>query len=495
MGRYIMALDQGTTSSRCVIFDKNGVVRGFAQRPLARVYPKPGWVEMDPMELWGTQAGAAAEAMATAGLTHTDIAAIGLANQRETVVLWDRDTGAPVMNAIVWQCRRTADYCLTLKETVAAAVIAEKTGLVTDAYFSATKIKWILENVPYARKLADNGRLLFGTVDSWLIWRLTKGKAHVTDQTNASRTMLYNIHTMEWDRDLLAMFGVPPQILPEVKPSAGLFGYADASVFGGEIPIYGVSGDQQAAMFGQLCVEEGSGKNTYGTGCFLLMNTGSKPVASSNGLITTLAAGVGAPQYALEGSIFTGGAVIQWLRDELGVITTAAESEDCARRVADTNGVYFVPAFAGLGAPYWNPYARGAVFGLTMGAGRDHLVRAAVESMAYQTMDVVKAMEADSGVTLKYLMADGGASANNFLMAFQADILGIPVIRPKQVETTALGAAYLAGLASGFWNGIEEVRGLIAGNDTFSPFTTQAERDALGLAWRKAVNAVIRLAE
>ncbi len=458
MEKYIMSLDQGTTSSRCIIFNKKGEVVSVAQKEFTQIYPKAGWVEHDPLEIWGKQAGVAGEALNIARISPEQIAGIGITNQRETTVVWNKRTGMPVYNAIVWQCRRTAGYCDELREKNIDKTIKEKTGLMLDAYFSATKIKWILDNVEGARELAEKGDLLFGNIDTWLIWNMTKGKVHVTDYTNASRTMLFNIHELKWDEELLEIFDIPKSMLPEVKPSSCVYGETDEILFGVSIPISGDAGDQQAALFGQTCFNAGMAKNTYGTGCFLLMNTGEKAVDSKNGLLTTIAVGIdGKVEYALEGSVFIGGAVIQWLRDELRMIKTAQETEKYATAVEDNNGVYLVPAFVGIGAPYWDSYARGTILGLTRGAKKEHIIRAALESMAYQTHDVLKAMEEDSGIELKALKVDGGACQNNFLMQFQSDILGVQVDRPEVVETTALGAAYLAGLAVGYWKDRNEV--------------------------------------
>ncbi|KGN02606.1 glycerol kinase [Clostridium novyi A str. 4570] len=486
--QYIMALDQGTTSSRCIIFNKQGEIVSVSQKEFKQIYPKAGWVEHDPMEIWGTQAGVAREALAGAGLYGTDLAGIGITNQRETTVVWNKITGVPVYNAIVWQCRRTAEYCDTLREKGFDKKVKEKTGLILDAYFSGTKIKWILDNVPGAREQAEKGELIFGNIDTWLIWNLTKGKVHVTDHTNASRTMLYNIHDLKWDDEILEELNIPKSMLPEVKPSSCVYGNADELIFGAPVPISGDAGDQQAALFGQLCCKEGMAKNTYGTGCFLLMNTGNKAVESQNGLLTTMAASyAGKIEYALEGSIFIGGAVVQWLRDELRMIRKASETERYALDVEDSNGVYLVPAFVGLGAPYWDAYARGTVVGLTRGAKKEHFIRAALESMAYQTLDVLKAMEEDAGTSLKTLKVDGGACANNFLMQFQSDILDKPVVRPEVIETTALGAAYLAGLAVGFWKDVEDLSRSIKPSQTFSPKMEDIKRIDLINGWHKAV--------
>uniref|UniRef100_UPI001BD5D574 glycerol kinase GlpK n=1 Tax=Tepidanaerobacter acetatoxydans TaxID=499229 RepID=UPI001BD5D574 len=470
MPKYIMALDQGTTSSRAIIFDENGLIKGVTNREFTQIYPKPGWVEHDAMEIWGSQIGVAKEVLLKCGLSVNDIAAIGITNQRETTVVWDKNTGKPVYNAIVWQCRRTAPICDDLKARGLTEKIREKTGLVVDAYFSGTKVKWILDNVEGAREKAEKGDLLFGNIDTWLIWNLTGGKVHVTDYSNASRTMLFNIHKLDWDDEILKELNIPRAMLPKVMPSSHIYGYTTTEVFGGEIPIAGDAGDQQAALFGQACYAPGMAKNTYGTGCFMLMNTGEKAVESKSGLLTTIAWGAdGKVEYALEGSIFIAGAVIQWLRDELRVLDNAAQSEELATKVEDNNGVYLVPAFVGLGAPYWDMYARGAILGLTRGAKREHIVRAALESICYQTRDVLEAMQKDSGITLKSLKVDGGAVANNFLMQFQSDILGVPVDRPKVIETTALGAAYLAGLAVGYWKDKNDISAKWQIDRTFKP--------------------------
>ena len=488
MAKYIMALDQGTTSSRCILFDKAGNICSMAQREFEQIYPKPGWVEHNPMEIWSTQYAVMSEAMALVGAKPKDIAGIGITNQRETTIVWDKETGEPVYNAIVWQCRRTAKDINLLVKDGYADVIKAKTGLVPDAYFSATKIAWILSNVAGARKKAEEGRLLFGTVDTWLIWKLTGGAVHVTDYTNASRTMLFDIHNRCWDKELLEKFNIPEVMLPIVKPSSCIYGYTDPSVLAGNIAIAGAAGDQQAALFGQCCFEPGEVKNTYGTGCFLLMNTGDKPVESKHGLITTIAAGSDDQlHYALEGSVFTGGAIVQWLRDEMRLIRSSSQSEDYARMVNDTNGVYIVPAFSGMGAPYWNPYARGCVVGLSRGANKEHFIRASLESIAYQTYDVLKAMESDTGHIVKELKVDGGASANDFLMEFQADILGAKIRRPKCIETTALGAAYLAGLAVGYWSSKEDVIKNWAIDKTFEPQIDAAKREEMIKGWNKAV--------
>lgn len=492
MAKYIMALDQGTTSSRCILFDKAGNICSMAQREFEQIYPKPGWVEHNPMEIWSTQYAVMSEAMALLGAKPNDIAGIGITNQRETTIVWDKETGEPVYNAIVWQCRRTAKDINLLVKDGYADVIKAKTGLVPDAYFSATKIAWILSNVAGVRKKAEEGRLLFGTVDTWLIWKLTGGAVHVTDYTNASRTMLFDIHNRCWDKELLEKFNIPEVMLPKVKPSSCIYGYTDPSVLAGNVAIAGAAGDQQAALFGQCCFEPGEVKNTYGTGCFLLMNTGDKPVESKHGLITTIAAGSDDQlHYALEGSVFTGGAIVQWLRDEMRLIRSSSQSEDYARMVNDTNGVYIVPAFSGMGAPYWNPYARGCVVGLSRGANKEHFIRASLESIAYQTYDVLKAMESDTGHIVKELKVDGGASANDFLMEFQADILGAKIRRPKCIETTALGAAYLAGLAVGFFKDLNEIRDNWQLASTFESSMAPSDRDNLLAGWRRAVKCAI----
>ncbi|SHJ43855.1 glycerol kinase [Clostridium amylolyticum] len=488
MGKYVMALDQGTTSSRCIIFNEKGLIESVAQKEFTQIYPNAGWVEHDPMEIWSTQVGVASEAMAKIGITAADIASIGITNQRETTVVWDKNTGKPVYNAIVWQCRRTSDMCTKLKEQGLADKFREKTGLILDAYFSGTKVKWILDNVEGVREEAEKGNILFGTIDTWLIWNLTKGKVHVTDYSNASRTLLYNIHELKWDDEILEILDIPKSILPEVKPSSYVYGNTEDSLFGSEIPIAGIAGDQQAALFGQCCHEPGTAKNTYGTGCFLLMNTGEKAVESKNGLLTTIAWGIdGKVEYALEGSIFIAGAAIQWLRDELRMIKNAAESERYATAVEDTNGVYMVPAFVGLGAPYWDQYARGTIVGLTRGAKKEHFIRATLESLAYQTSDVLKAMQEDSGIELQALKVDGGACANNFLMQFQSDILGVQVDRPEVIETTALGAAYLAGLAVGYWKNKDDVCKNWAISRNFESQMSEEKRAELLKGWHKAV--------
>ena len=470
MAKYVMALDAGTTSNRCILFNEKGEMCSVAQKEFTQFFPKPGWVEHDADEIWATQYEVAKQAMENVGATAADIAAIGITNQRETTIVWDKATGEPVHHAIVWQCRRTAEYCDSLKDKGLVDKIREKTGLVIDAYFSGTKIRWILENVPGARQRAEAGELLFGTVETWLIWKLTKGKVHVTDYSNASRTMLFNINTLQWDDEILAELNIPKCMLPEAKPSSCVYGEADPSLFGGPIKIGGAAGDQQAALFGQTCYKAGEAKNTYGTGCFLLMNTGEKPIFSKNGLVTTIAWGLdGKVNYALEGSVFVAGASIQWLRDQLRVVDTAPDSEYMATRVKDTAGCYVVPAFTGLGAPYWDQYARGVIVGLTRGCNKYHIVRATVESLAYQVNDVLQAMKADSGIDLAALNVDGGASANNFLMQTQADISGCPVNRPSCVETTAMGAAYLAGIAVGYWKDKEDVIANTSLDRTFTP--------------------------
>ena len=488
MAKYVMALDAGTTSNRCILFNEKGEMCSVAQKEFTQFFPKPGWVEHDADEIWATQYEVAKQAMENVGATATDIAAIGITNQRETTIVWDKATGEPVHHAIVWQCRRTAEYCDSLKDKGLVDKIREKTGLVIDAYFSGTKIRWILENVPGARQRAEAGELLFGTVETWLIWKLTKGKVHVTDYSNASRTMLFNINTLQWDDEILAELNIPKCMLPEAKPSSCVYGEADPSLFGGPIKIGGAAGDQQAALFGQTCYKAGEAKNTYGTGCFLLMNTGEKPIFSKNGLVTTIAWGLdGKVNYALEGSVFVAGASIQWLRDQLRVVDTAPDSEYMATRVKDTAGCYVVPAFTVLGAPYWDQYARGVIVGLTRGCNKYHIVRATVESLAYQVNDVLQAMKADSGIDLAALNVDGGASANNFLMQTQADISGCPVNRPSCVETTAMGAAYLAGIAVGYWKDKEDVIANTSLDRTFTPAISAEERETRIKGWKKAV--------
>ncbi len=496
MKKYVLALDQGTTSSRCILFDKKGKICSMAQREFEQIYPYPGWVEHNPMEIWSSQLAVAIEAMAMVGAKPEDISGIGITNQRETTIVWDKETGAPVYNAIVWQCRRTADMIDEMTAAGLGESVKEKTGLVPDAYFSASKIAWILENVEGAREKAEEGRLLFGTVDTWLIWNLTKGAVHVTDYTNASRTMLFDIHHLCWDKEILEYFRIPENMLPDVKPSSYIYGYTDTSVLGGEIPIAGAAGDQQSALFGQCCFEPGEVKNTYGTGCFLLMNTGEKAITSKSGLLTTIAAGTEEHvEYALEGSVFVAGAAIQWLRDGLRMMKSAPQSEEYAIAVEETGGVYVVPAFAGLGAPYWNPYARGTIVGLTRGCTKEHFIRATLESIAYQTVDVLEAMEKDSGIDLKSLKVDGGASANDFLMQFEADILNTEVRRPECIETTALGAAYLAGLATGYFKNKEEIRENWLLGKSFVPHMVNEKRKALLRGWKKAVKCALMWAE
>nr|WP_296005778.1 glycerol kinase GlpK [uncultured Blautia sp.] len=488
MGKYVMALDAGTTSNRCILFNKKGEIVSSAQKEFTQYFPKPGWVEHDANEIWSNQLGVAVEAMQKVGAEASDIAAIGITNQRETAIVWDKNTGEPIYHAIVWQCRRTSEYCDALKEKGLTEMFRKKTGLIIDAYFSGTKVKWILDHVQGARERAKRGELLFGTVETWLIWKMTKGTVHVTDYSNASRTLLYNINTLEWDKDILEELDIPEAMLPQVKPSSCVYGVTDSSFFGGEIPIAGAAGDQQSALFGQTCFSEGDAKNTYGTGCFLLMNTGEKPVFSKNGLVTTIAWGLdGKVNYALEGSVFVAGAVIQWLRDELRLIDSAEDSEYMARKVKDTNGCYVVPAFTGLGAPYWDQYARGTIVGLTRGVNKCHIIRASLESMAYQVHDVIEAMQADSGIELNSLKVDGGASANNFIMQAQADMIQVPVKRPVCVETTAMGAAYLAGLAVGYWNSKDEIIENWNIDRVFQPQITKEERDRKTKGWKKAV--------
>ena len=488
MESYIMALDQGTTSSRCILFDKKGKICSVAQREFTQIFPNPGWVEHDPMEIWSSQIGVAAEAMSKIGASAGDIAAIGITNQRETTIVWERATGKPVYNAIVWQCRRTSNMVDELKKDGFDQVIHTRTGLIPDAYFSATKLAWILNHVEGARERAKKGELLFGTVDSWLIWNLTNGKVHVTDYTNASRTMLFDIHRLCWDQEILGRLDIPVEMLPEVKPSSCVYGETKGCLIGDGIPIAGAAGDQQAALFGQCCFESGDVKNTYGTGCFLLMNTGRDAVRSKNGLLTTIAVGMdGQVQYALEGSVFVAGAAIQWLRDDLRMLRDAASSEAYCLAVPDANGIYVVPAFTGLGAPYWDQYARGTIVGITRGTKKEHLVRATVESLAYQVTDVIEAMEKEAGVRLKSLKVDGGACANNFLMQFQSDILGAQVKRPGCIETTALGAAYLAGIAVGYWSGKDEVKVNWELERVFLPEMAEDDRRKLKKGWKRAV--------
>lgn len=488
MGRYVMALDAGTTSNRAILFNEKGEILSVAQKEFTQYFPKPGWVEHDADEIWSSQLGVAVEAMNKIGASYEDIAAIGITNQRETAIVWDKTTGEPIYHAIVWQCRRTAEYCDRLKEEGYTEMIRQKTGLIIDAYFSATKIRWILENVEEAREKADRGDLLFGTVETWLIWRLTKGRVHVTDYSNASRTMLFNINTLEWDPQILELLDIPISMLPKAMPSSYIYGEADPSFFGGPIPIAGAAGDQQSALFGQTCFQAGEAKNTYGTGCFLLMNTGETPVFSSNGLVTTIAWGLdGKVNYALEGSIFVAGAAIQWLRDEMRLIDSAPDSEYMAQKVKDTNGCYVVPAFTGLGAPHWDQYARGTIVGITRGVNKYHIIRATLESLAYQVNDVLGAMAADSGISLSSLKVDGGASANDFLMQTQADIIHAPVQRPRCIETTAMGAAYLAGLAVGYWKSKEDVVKNWAIDRVFEPQIEETDRQKKIRGWNKAV--------
>ncbi len=488
MAKYIMSLDAGTTSNRCILFNEQGEMCSVAQKEFTQYFPKPGWVEHDPEEIWATQLEVAVKAMANLGAEAKDIAAIGITNQRETAIVWDKATGVPIYPAIVWQCRRTSEYCDSLKEKGLTEVFREKTGLVIDAYFSGTKVKWILDHVEGARERAERGELLFGTVETWLIWKLTQGKVHVTDYSNASRTMLFNIKTLEWDEEILAELDIPKCMLPEVQPSSCVYGETAAQYFGGPIPIGGAAGDQQAGLFGQTCFEAGEAKNTYGTGCFMLMNTGETPVYSKNGLVTTIAWGLnGRVNYALEGSIFVAGAAVQWLRDEMRFIDSSADSEYMAQKVKDTNGCYVVPAFTGLGAPHWDQYARGTIVGLTRGVNKYHIIRATLDAICYQTQDVLQAMKADSGIALSALKVDGGASANNFLMQTQADMIDAPVNRPRCVETTAMGAAYLAGLAVGYWQSLDEIRQNWEIDRTFEPAITEEERVKRLKGWGKAV--------
>jgi glycerol kinase len=492
MSQYILALDQGTTSSRSMLFDKQGNIVSVAQKEFTQIFPNPGWVEHDAEEIWSTQYGTMAEVVAKANITMRQVVGIGITNQRETTVVWERKTGKPIYNAIVWQDRRTAAYCDELKSAGHAGMIQQKTGLVIDAYFSATKLKWILDNVKDARKKAANGELAFGTIDTWLAWKLSGGEVYVTDVSNASRTMLLNIHTCEWDEQLLKLFDIPRTVLPEVKPSSKVYGVTGSFVPDSRMPIAGIAGDQQAALFGQQCTQPGMVKNTYGTGCFMLMNTGEKAITSKNSLLTTIAWKINDKvEYALEGSVFIAGAVVQWLRDELKLIRASADIEKLSQQVEHTNGVYIVPAFAGLGTPHWNPYARGAIFGLTRGSSNAHIARAALDSIAYQTYDVLKAMEADSGIQIKELRVDGGATVNNQLMQFQSDLLDCKVVRPKITETTALGAAYLAGLAVGYWKNIEDIQHQWQIDKSFSPSLDEQKRKELVKGWQRAVNATI----
>ncbi len=488
MGKFVMAMDAGTTSNRCILFNEKGEMCSVAQKEFKQIFPQPSWVEHDANEIWSTQLGVAVEAMAKIGAKAEDIAAIGITNQRETTVVWDKVTGEPVYNAIVWQCRRTSEYCDSLKDKGLNDMFREKTGLVIDAYFSGTKLRWILENVPGIRERAEKGELLFGTIDTWLIWKLTKGAVHVTDYSNASRTLMYNINTLEWDDEILAELNIPKCMLPEVKPSSCIYGDSHPELLGGPIPIAGAAGDQQAALFGQTCFKPGEAKNTYGTGCFMLMNTGKKPVFSKNGLVTTIAWGLdGEVTYALEGSIFVAGAAIQWIRDEMRLLESSADSEYMATKVKDTNGCYVVPAFTGMGAPHWDQYARGTIVGITRGVNKYHIIRATLNSVAYQVNDVLQAMRADSGISLAALKVDGGASANNYLMQRQADIIDAPVNRPVCIETTAMGAAYLAGLAVGYWASKEDVIKNWAIDKVFTPDIDEEERNSMIKGWNKAV--------
>lgn len=492
MKQYILALDQGTSSSRAIVFDQKGTPCAVAQKEFRQIFPQSGWVEHDPHEIWSSQASVIAEAITMMDINGLNLAGIGITNQRETTIVWDSETEEPIYNAIVWQDRRTSDYCDELKNQGLTDTIRQKTGLIIDAYFSATKIKWILDNVPGARKRAERGKLMFGTVDTWLIWRLTRGEIHVTDVSNASRTMLFNINTLDWDQELLDLFGIPRSMMPEVKSSSEIYGHTKTTIFAHKVPISGIAGDQQAALFGQMCTEPGMVKNTYGTGCFLLMNSGEKPILSKNNLITTVAWKIGDKvNYALEGSIFVGGSVVQWLRDGLGVINSSSEVEELASRVTDTNGVYFVPALTGLGAPWWDQYARGTIVGISRGTNTAHIARAALEGIAYQTMDITAAMSRDAGIPLKELKVDGGASRNNLLMQFQADILGTRVIRPQVVETTAMGAAYLAGLAVGYWSSIDDIRKQWQIDRIFEPSWEQEKIDDAKAHWADAVKRTL----
>lgn len=492
MGKYILSLDQGTSSSRAIVFNHQGQICSMAQREFTQYFPQPGWVEHNPHEIWSSQASVIAEAISLIGINGLDIAGIGITNQRETTIVWDRDTEEPIYNAIVWQDRRTSEYCDMLKAEGHTEMIRSRTGLIIDAYFSATKIKWILDNVKGARERAEQGKLMFGTVDTWLIWRLTRGEVHVTDVSNASRTMLFNIHTLKWDEDLLRLFDIPLSMMPEVRSSSEIYGATKSTIFAHKVPIAGIAGDQQAALFGQMCVEPGSVKNTYGTGCFLLMNSGEKPIDSKNNLLTTVAWKIGDKvNYALEGSIFVGGSVVQWLRDGLGIIRSSSEVEALAASVPDTAGVYFVPALTGLAAPYWDQYARGSISGISRGTTAAHIARAALEGIAYQTLDIVAAMQRDAGIDLKELKVDGGAARNNLLMQFQADVLATKVIRPKVTETTALGATYLAGLAVGFWGSVDEIREQWQADQIFEPQADRAKIDAAIAGWHDAVGRVL----
>lgn len=492
MEKYILALDQGTSSSRAIVFDEHGLTKAVSQKEFTQIFPKPGWVEHNPMEIWSSQAAVIAEAITSIDINGLNIAAIGITNQRETTIVWDAETGEPVYNAIVWQDRRTSEFCDGLKRDGRTDLIRSKTGLIIDAYFSATKILWILENVPGARQKADEGKLRFGTVDTWLIWMLTRGEVHVTDVSNASRTMLFNIHTLEWDKELLQLFDIPESMMPQVKSSSEIYGYTKTTLFAHEVPIAGIAGDQQAALFGQMCTEPGSVKNTYGTGCFMLMNSGERPIMSSNNLLTTIAWKIGDKvNYALEGSIFVAGSVVQWLRDGLGIIRSSSEIEALACSVEDNGGVYFVPALTGLGAPHWDQYAKGCIYGLSRGTTAAHIARAALEGIAFQTMDIVNAMQKDAGVTLKELKVDGGASRNNLLMQFQADILGTSVIRPTVTETTALGAAYLAGLAVGYWESIDHIKSQWGVDSAFRPLAPQERVEELKVGWADAIKRTL----
>ena len=492
MEKYILALDQGTSSSRAIVFDQNGQTKAVSQKEFTQIFPKPGWVEHNPMEIWSSQAAVIAEAITSIDINGLNIAAIGITNQRETTIVWDAETGEPVYNAILWQDRRTSEYCDSLKRDGRTDLIRSKTGLIIDAYFSATKIRWILENVPGARQKAEEGRLRFGTVDTWLIWMLTRGEVHVTDVSNASRTMLFNIHSLEWDKELLELMNIPASMMPQVKSSSEVYGYTKTTLFAHEVPIAGIAGDQQAALFGQMCTEPGSVKNTYGTGCFLLMNSGERPIMSKNNLLTTIAWKIGdTVNYALEGSIFVAGSVVQWLRDGLGIIKSSSEVEALAASVPDNGGVYFVPALTGLGAPHWDQYAQGSIYGLSRGSTAAHIARAALEGIAFQTMDIVNAMQKDAGVTLKELKVDGGASRNNLLMQFQADVLGTSVIRPTVTETTALGAAYLAGLAVGYWESIEHIKKQWGVEKEFQPSAAPETVAALKDGWNDAIRRTL----
>ena len=492
MDKYILALDQGTSSSRAIVFDRHGRTMAVSQKEFTQIFPKPGWVEHNPMEIWSSQASVIAEAITSIDINGLNLAAIGITNQRETTIVWDAETGTPVYNAIVWQDRRTSEYCDSLKRDGRTDLIRSKTGLIIDAYFSATKIRWILENVPGARQKAEEGKLRFGTVDTWLIWMLTRGEVHVTDVSNASRTMLFNIHTLQWDKELLQLFDIPESMMPQVKSSSEVYGYTKTTFFAHEVPVAGIAGDQQAALFGQMCTEAGSVKNTYGTGCFLLMNSGERPIMSSNNLLTTIAWKIGDKvNYALEGSIFVAGSVVQWLRDGLGIIRSSSEVEELAASVPDNGGVYFVPALTGLGAPHWDQYAKGSIYGISRGTKGAHIARAALEGIAFQTMDIVNAMQKDAGITLKELKVDGGASRNNLLMQFQADILGTSVIRPTVTETTALGAAYLAGLAVGYWESIDHIKSQWGVEREFNPSADPEAVQSLKAGWADAIRRTL----